>query len=74
MAIECRITAEDPFNNFLPSGGTVTSLKEPTGPGVRAESSLYRGGRFALSYDPMVAKLRGAGRQSLSHSWCMVAR
>jgi acetyl-CoA carboxylase, biotin carboxylase subunit len=56
-AIECRITAEDPFNNFLPSTGIVTYLKEPTGPGVRVESSLYRGGEISLFYDPMVAKL-----------------
>jgi acetyl/propionyl-CoA carboxylase alpha subunit len=56
-AIECRITAEDPFNNFLPSTGTVTYLKEPTGPGVRVESALYRGGEISLFYDPMVAKL-----------------
>jgi acetyl/propionyl-CoA carboxylase alpha subunit len=56
-AIECRITAEDPFNNFLPSAGTVTYLKEPTGPGVRVESALYRGAEISLFYDPMVAKL-----------------
>jgi acetyl-CoA carboxylase biotin carboxylase subunit len=56
-AIECRITAEDPFNNFLPSTGTVNYLKEPTGPGVRVESALYRGGEISLFYDPMVAKL-----------------
>jgi len=56
-AIECRITAEDPFNNFLPSSGTVNYLKEPTGPGVRVESSLYRGCEVSLFYDPMVAKL-----------------
>lgn len=56
-AIECRITAEDPFNNFMPSGGVVTSLKEPTGPGVRVESALYRGADISLFYDPMVAKL-----------------
>jgi acetyl-CoA carboxylase biotin carboxylase subunit len=56
-AIECRITAEDPFNNFLPSTGLVTYLKEPTGPGVRVESALYRGGEISLFYDPMVAKL-----------------
>lgn len=56
-AIECRITAEDPFNNFLPNGGVVTYLKEPTGPGVRVESALYRGGEISLYYDPMVAKL-----------------
>ncbi len=56
-AIECRITTEDPFNNFLPSAGTVSYLKEPTGPGVRVESSLYRGSEVSLYYDPMVAKL-----------------
>ncbi|HXF63853.1 MAG TPA: acetyl-CoA carboxylase biotin carboxylase subunit [Caldilineaceae bacterium] len=56
-AIECRITAEDPFNNFMPSTGTVVYLQEPTGPGVRVESSLYRGLEVNLYYDPMVAKL-----------------
>ncbi len=56
-AIECRVTAEDPFNNFLPSTGTVNYLKEPTGPGVRVESSLYRGCEIGLYYDPMVAKV-----------------
>ncbi len=56
-AIECRITCEDPFNNFLPSTGMITYLKEPTGPGVRVESALYRGAEISLFYDPMVAKL-----------------
>jgi acetyl/propionyl-CoA carboxylase alpha subunit len=56
-SIECRITTEDPLNNFLPSTGTVTYLKEPTGPGVRVESALYRGYEVTLFYDPMVAKL-----------------
>ena len=56
-SIECRITAEDPLNNFMPSSGTVNYLKEPTGPGVRVESSLYRGYEVSLFYDPMVAKL-----------------
>ncbi len=56
-SIECRITAEDPFNNFMPSTGTVVYLQEPTGPGVRVESSLYRGMELSLYYDPMVAKL-----------------
>lgn len=56
-AIECRITAEDPFNNFMPSTGTVLYLQEPTGPGVRVESALYRGMEISLYYDPMVAKL-----------------
>ncbi len=56
-AIECRITAEDPFNNFMPSSGSIVYLQEPTGPGVRVESSLYRGMELNLYYDPMVAKL-----------------
>jgi acetyl-CoA carboxylase biotin carboxylase subunit len=56
-SIECRITAEDPFHNFMPNSGTVTYLKEPTGPGVRVESALYRGYEVSLFYDPMIAKL-----------------
>jgi acetyl/propionyl-CoA carboxylase alpha subunit len=60
-AIECRITAEDPFNNFMPSTGTVNYLKEPNGPGIRVESALYRGGEISLYYDPMVAKLIAGG-------------
>ncbi len=56
-ALECRITAEDPFRNFLPNTGVVSFLHEPTGPGVRVESSLYRGCPIDLYYDPMVAKL-----------------
>ncbi len=56
-AIECRITAEDPFNGFTPSVGTVVNLQEPTGPGVRVESALYRGAEITPYYDPMVAKL-----------------
>ena len=56
-AIECRITAEDPFNGFAPSVGTIVYLQEPTGPGVRVESALYRGVEISTYYDPMVAKL-----------------
>ncbi|MFZ2486534.1 MAG: acetyl-CoA carboxylase biotin carboxylase subunit [Anaerolineae bacterium] len=56
-AIECRITAEDPINNFMPSGGVVTTLQEPTGPGVRVESGIYEGFEVSLFYDPMIAKL-----------------
>ena len=56
-AIECRITAEDPYNNFLPNSGVVSFVQEPTGPGVRVESSLYRGCPVDLYYDPMIAKL-----------------
>ncbi len=56
-ALECRITAEDPYNNFLPSTGTIVAAKEPTGPGVRVESGIYEGFEVSLYYDPMVAKL-----------------
>jgi acetyl/propionyl-CoA carboxylase alpha subunit len=56
-AIECRITAEDPFNNFLPSTGKIAKYNEPTGPGVRLETGLYEGMEVSLFYDPLIAKL-----------------
>jgi len=56
-AIECRINAEDPYNGFLPQAGRITSLAEPTGPGVRLESGIYAGWEVSLFYDPMLAKL-----------------
>lgn len=56
-AMECRITAEDPFNGFLPTSGKIVSLYEPHGPGVRLESGVYEGYEIALYYDPMIAKL-----------------
>lgn len=60
-AIECRITSEDPFNNFLPSSGRVTALTDPTGPGVRLESGVYEGMEVSLFYDPLLAKLLAWG-------------
>ncbi|MGE5140214.1 MAG: acetyl-CoA carboxylase biotin carboxylase subunit [Rudaea sp.] len=56
-AIECRITAEDPFNNFMPSTGKINNLIEPTGPGVRLETGIYEGYEVSLYYDPLIAKL-----------------
>jgi acetyl-CoA carboxylase biotin carboxylase subunit len=56
-AIECRISAEDPFNRFLPATGTVQALQEPAGPGVRVDSSLYPGLQVPLFYDPLLSKL-----------------
>lgn len=56
-AIECRICAEDPYEGFFPSSGTVELLKEPAGPGVRLESGLREGLEVSLYYDPLVAKL-----------------
>jgi acetyl-CoA carboxylase biotin carboxylase subunit len=56
-AIECRISAENPFDNFLPSVGVITRIIEPGGPGVRLDSSLYSGLEVTPFYDPLVAKL-----------------
>src|SRR5205823_5402230 len=56
-AIECRISAEDPENRFLPATGSVQALQEPAGPGVRVDSSLYAGLQVPLFYDPLLAKL-----------------
>ena len=56
-AIECRIAAEDPYSNFMPSVGTIRLVKEPSGPGVRLDSAIYRGGEVSLHYDPLLAKV-----------------
>jgi acetyl-CoA carboxylase biotin carboxylase subunit len=56
-AIECRINAEDPYNDFLPSTGTVTVHLAPTGPGVRLDSGIYAGSEVTPFYDPMLSKL-----------------
>ena len=56
-AIECRINAEDPYNNFLPSTGTITHCILPTGPGVRIDTGMYPGCEVTPYYDPMIAKL-----------------
>ena len=56
-AFECRILAEDPYNDFQPSIGRVTGLYEPTGPGVRVESGIYEGFEISLYYDSMISKL-----------------
>jgi acetyl-CoA carboxylase biotin carboxylase subunit len=56
-AIECRINAEDPYNNFMPSIGQITTLNIPTGPGVRVDSGVYGGYEITPYYDSMIAKL-----------------
>src|SRR5882757_3295107 len=56
-AIECRIYAEDPDNNFFPSPGKITKLVRPSGPGVREDSGVYQGWTVPLDYDPMLSKL-----------------
>ncbi|SEO61505.1 acetyl/propionyl/methylcrotonyl-CoA carboxylase subunit alpha [Trujillonella endophytica] len=56
-AIEARVYAEDPARGFLPQSGTVLALREPTGPGVRVDSSLAAGSVVGTDYDPMLAKV-----------------
>jgi len=56
-ALECRIYAEDPYNDFLPSPGRILSLRVPSGPGVRDDSGVYAGYEVPLFYDPMISKL-----------------
>jgi len=56
-AIECRIYAEDPDNNFLPSPGTIQRLRVPAGPGIRNDSGIEAGDEVPIYYDPMISKL-----------------
>lgn len=56
-AIECRIYAEDPANNFFPCPGKITQYTEPSGPGVRVDSGAYDGWIVPMEYDPLIAKL-----------------
>ncbi len=56
-AIECRITSEDPSNDFLPSTGRISYLRLPGGPGVRWDGGIGIGTEVGLHYDPMLAKL-----------------
>jgi acetyl-CoA carboxylase biotin carboxylase subunit len=56
-AIECRIYAEDPSNNFLPSSGKILFLREPMGPGIRHDGGIYGGWEVPIYYDPILAKL-----------------
>jgi acetyl-CoA carboxylase biotin carboxylase subunit len=56
-AIECRIYAEDPTNNFFPSPGYISRLQVPAGPGVRRDSGVYEGWTVPLEYDPLLSKV-----------------
>jgi acetyl-CoA carboxylase biotin carboxylase subunit len=60
-AIECRIYAEDPDNNYFPSPGRITLLLQPSGPGIRRDSGMYEGWTVPMDYDPLLAKLIGYG-------------
>lgn len=61
-AIECRVYAEDPDNNFLPSPGKITRLKLPQGSGVRDDGGIYEGSEISIYYDPMISKFAVHGR------------
>ncbi len=56
-AIESRIYAEDPDNNFMPSPGKILFLLEPSGPGIRVDSGIYQGWNVPPHYDPILSKL-----------------
>jgi acetyl-CoA carboxylase biotin carboxylase subunit len=60
-AMECRIYAEDPDNNYFPSPGKITLLLSPSGPGIREDSGIYQGWTVPVEYDPLLAKLIGYG-------------
>ncbi|MCE5301352.1 MAG: acetyl-CoA carboxylase biotin carboxylase subunit [Spirochaetia bacterium] len=60
--IECRINAEDPDNNFIPSPGTITEYNVPGGPGIRVDTHVYKGYKIPPYYDSMVAKLLAHGQ------------
>ena len=61
-ALECRINAEDPDKNFIPSAGRITALQLPGGPGVRVDSHIYQGYDMPPYYDPLLAKVISYGR------------
>jgi len=56
-AIECRINAEDPLNNFMPAPSKIVRYAEPSGPGIRIDSGVYQGFTIPPFYDSMIAKL-----------------
>lgn len=67
-AVEARIYAEDATTGFLPTGGTVTALRWPTGPGIRVDAGITVGQEIGTDYDPMLAKIIAHGtdrRQAL---------
>jgi acetyl-CoA carboxylase, biotin carboxylase subunit len=61
-AIECRVYAEDPENNFFPSPGRITYLRVPSGPGIRDDSGVELNSEVSIHYDPLISKLAAWGR------------
>jgi acetyl-CoA carboxylase biotin carboxylase subunit len=56
-ALECRVNAEDPYNNFIPSTGVLNSVIPPSGPGVRVDTGVYAGFEISPYYDSLISKL-----------------
>ena len=56
-AIECRVNAEDPYSNFMPSTGFISNMLLPTGPGVRVDTGVYPGFEISPYYDSLISKL-----------------
>jgi acetyl-CoA carboxylase biotin carboxylase subunit len=61
-AVECRLYAEDPGNQFFPSPGTILSRRAPSGPGIRLDDGVYEGFTVSTEYDPMLGKLISWGQ------------
>jgi acetyl-CoA carboxylase, biotin carboxylase subunit len=61
-AVECRLYAEDPGNQFFPSPGTIHSWRAPSGPGIRLDDGVYEGFSVSTEYDPMLGKLIAWGQ------------
>jgi len=56
-AIECRILAENPYHDYLPSAGKITYMREPSGPGVRVDSGIHEGLEITPYYDSLISKV-----------------
>jgi len=61
-AVECRLYAEDPANQFFPSPGKILSRRTPSGPGIRLDDGVYEGFTVSTEYDPMLGKLIAHGQ------------
>jgi acetyl-CoA carboxylase biotin carboxylase subunit len=61
-AVECRLYAEDPANQFFPSPGKIFSRRTPSGPGIRLDDGVYEGFTVSTEYDPMLGKLIAHGQ------------
>lgn len=72
-AIEVRVIAEDPENDFLPSVGEITFLKEPGGPGIRVDSALFTGMKITPDYDSLLSKVV-VWAEDRQHAICRMKR